>query len=522
MMDKGMSHDSISHIAEKEQPSAPNSIDDLRIAVGQARAVQEEWGATPLKKRIKQVLQIRRFIVDHIDELADVISADNGKTRVDAMATECVAMAMAISYYCRKAPEFLRDQKISPGNLLMANKRSVLTLVPYGVVGIISPWNYPASIPFSEIIPALLAGNAVIFKGASETQAVSRFLWRSIEAADLPEGLFHHINMPGRIAGDAFLDAGIDKLFFTGSVSVGKYLMQKASATLTPVSLELGGNDPMIVCEDADLYRAAKGAVWAGLQNAGQSCGGVERIYVDRRIYAPFLDELKTGVEALRVGPDSNFDMDIGRMTTGRQLEAVNRHVSDALDKGATVFARSDPPEGTQGLFLPCLVLTDVHHGMLLMKEETFGPVLAVMPFDSIDEAVSLANDSDLGLTASVWSKDSSKAKKIARRLLAGAVTINDHLMSHGLAETPWGGFKNSGIGRTHGRPGFAEMTRPRVIVNDIMPRVRRNFWWHPYSRKLYEGLRGITRLLYGRGPIERLRGAVALLKIFPRTFRRT
>ena len=521
-METTTSFDTNSNNEAKKQATPVHSIDDLRGAVLQARAVQETWATVPLKQRTKRVLQMRRFLVDHIDELADVIAADNGKTRVDAMAAECVAMTMAISYYCRKAPGFLRDKKISAGNLLMINKRSVLTQVPYGVVGIISPWNYPASIPFSEIIPALLAGNAVIFKGASETPAVSDFISRCIKSADLPRGLFHHINMPGRIAGDAFLEAGIDKLFFTGSVSVGKYLMKKASETLTPLSLELGGNDPMIVCEDADLYRAAKGAVWAGLQNAGQSCGGVERIYVHKAAYVPFLDELKREVEALRIGLPSHFDTDIGEMTTSRQLAAVNRHVEDALEKGATVFARSEPPDNIQGRFLPCLVLTDVHHEMLLMKEETFGPVLGVMPFEHIDEAVALANDSDLGLTASVWSRNTSKARGIARRLMAGAVTVNDHLMSHGLAETPWGGFKNSGIGRTHGHLGFAEMTRPRVIINDALPGVRRNFWWHPYSRKLYDGLRGITWLLYGRGLMQHLRGAVALLKVFPRTFRKT
>lgn len=507
---------------EKKDTSAVNTIDDLRSAIRRARSAQAVWADTPLKKRIGHVLKMRAFLVENLDELASVISADNGKSRVDAMVTECVAMVMAAGYYCKKAPEFLRDQKIPPGNLLMMNKRSVITQVPFGVVGVISPWNYPASIPFSEIIPALLPGNAVIFKGASETQATSRFLCRCIEAANMPEGVFHHINMPGRIAGDAFLESGIDKLFFTGSVSVGRYLMKKASETLTPLSLELGGNDPMIVCEDADLYRAAKGAVWGGLQNAGQSCGGVERIYVHERVYGPFLNELKREVEALRIGPDSDFNTDIGEMTTLRQVEAVNRHVAEALEKGATVFARSDPSCGTRGKFLPCLVLTDVHHDMLLMKEETFGPVLGVMSFNDTDEAVALANDSDLGLTASVWSKDTAKAKAIARRMMVGVVTINDHLMSHGLAETPWGGFKNSGIGRTHGRLGFAEMTRPRVIVNDILPGVRRNFWWHPYSRELYEGLKGIIGLLYGQGPARRLKGVFALMKVFPRTFRKS
>lgn len=496
-----------------------NTIDELRDAVAKARLVQGAWAMTPLKKRIEHIIKIRNYLVDHLDELAQTISEDNGKTRIDALMTEAVPMTMAVSYYCKKAPDFLKDKKIATGNILFSNKKSFITQMPFGVVGIISPWNYPASIPFSEIVPALLAGNAVIYKGASETQVVGHLIKKCIEAACLPDSVFNYVNMPGSVAGDAFLEAGIDKLFFTGSVTVGKYLMKKASEKLTPVSLELGGNDPMIVCEDADLYRAATGAAWAGLQNAGQSCGGVERIYVHRNVYAKFLALLKKQVELLRIGLDRNFNTDIGAMTTKRQMDTVNRHVSDALEKGATIFARSDPPQNLKGQFMPCLVLTDVNHNMLVMKDETFGPILAVMPFNSIDEAIKLANDSHLGLTASVWSKDSKNAIAIGRRIMAGAITINDHLVSHGIAETPWGGFKKSGIGRTHGALGFAEMTQPQVIVNDIMPGVRKNFWWHPYSKELYEGAKGTVYFLYGKNISQKIKGLAALMKVFPRTF---
>ncbi len=295
--------------------------------------------------------------------------------------------------------------------------------------------------------------------------------------------------------------------------------MKKAAERLTPVSLELGGNDPMIVCDDADLYRAAGGAVWAGLQNAGQSCGGVERVYVHKSVYQEFLSLLKEQIESLRVGPDVDFNSDIGAMTTKRQMDTVNRHVKDALEKGATIFAQSQSPENPEGQFLPCTVLTNVNHDMLVMKEETFGPILCVMSFDSIDEAIKLANDSHLGLTASVWSKNHGKAMAIGRKIMAGAITINDHLVSHGIAETPWGGFKESGIGRTHGALGFAEMTQPQVIINDTMPFVRKNFWWHPYSKELYEGTKGIAYFLYGKNLSQKMKGLAALMKVFPRTF---
>jgi acyl-CoA reductase-like NAD-dependent aldehyde dehydrogenase len=497
-----------------------NTVDDVRKAVQKARAAQVLWAAMPVKKRVKHMKKIRDHIIRNIDEISEIIARDNGKTRADALIAEVVPSTMAISFYCRKAASFLRDRKLPLGNIAFINKRSRIARVPFGVVGIISPWNYPFAIPFSEIIMALLAGNAVVFKAASETQVVGYALKECITAAGLPEGVFTYLNMPGSLAGDAFLECGVDKLFFTGSVPVGKYLMKKAAETLTPVSLELGGNDPMIVCDDADLKRAAAGAVWAGLQNAGQSCGGVERIYVDRKVYFPFLALLKEAVEKLRVGYDSDHNMDIGAITTRRQMDTVRLHIEEALKKGAIIFAQSKCPAGEQGQFLPCTVLTEVKHDMLVMKDETFGPVLGVMPFETVDEAIALANDSYLGLTGSVWSKNRKKAMCIARKIQAGAITINDHLMSHGLPETPWGGFKQSAIGRSHGDIGFAEMTEPQVLVDDMLPFARKNMWWHPFSKNIYEGLKGLAQMLYSKNPFLRLKGMIWLVRVFPRTFK--
>ena len=277
--------------------------------------------------------------------------------------------------------------------------------------------------------------------------------------------------------------------------------MKKASENLTPLVLELGGNDAMIVCEDADLYRAACSAV-GGHAKRGQSCGGVERIYVDRKIYHEFLAVLKERVEGLRVGDGKCPVRDIGAMTTRKQMQTVQQHIDDALSKGAKIFAQSKCPQNCEGNFMPCTVLTDVDHSMLVMKDETFGPVVGVMPVENMEQAIALANDSNLGLTCSVWSKNRKRAVQIGRRVMAGAVMINDHLMSHGLAETPWGGFKESGIGRTHGDIGFAEMTQPQVIVDDIlsaMPFVRRNFWWQPFEKLQYDGMKGLIDLFHGK-----------------------
>lgn len=499
-----------------------NTVEDVVTAVKNARLAQPAWQALPVKRRAKYVMKFAEYIQKHSTELAETISRDNGKTVVDAMFTEVAPAALATGYYCKNAARFLKDRKLRSGNLILMYKRSRIVRVPYGVVCIISPWNYPFSIPFSEVVMALLAGNAVILKTASETQAVGHALKACVEYADLPEHVFTYINLPGSVAGDAFIDAGIDKMFFTGSVATGKYLMKKASERLTPLVLELGGNDAMIVCEDADLYRAACGAVWAGMQNAGQSCGGVERIYVDKKVYDEFLAVLKERVEALRVGEGTLPTSDVGAMTTRKQMKTVREHIDDALARGAKIFAQSNVPDDMKGQFMPCVVLTDVDHTMLTMREETFGPVVAVMPFETIDEAVALANDSNLGLTASVWSKDRKKAARIGRRIMAGAISINDHLMTHGLAETPWGGFKESGIGRTHGEIGFAEMTQPQVIVDDLlatMPFVRRNFWWHPREQRQYDEAKGIIDAFYARGFRQRLGGLMRLSRAFVGTF---
>jgi succinate-semialdehyde dehydrogenase/glutarate-semialdehyde dehydrogenase len=496
------------------------SLQELEQIISQAKVAQKSWSKLDPRERVTHMLRVRDYLVQHAEKISEVISKDNGKTRVDALATEVLPAAMAVDYYSKHAKKFLKTRYICPGNILLLNKFSKIVRIPYGVVGVISPWNYPFSIPFSEVVTALLAGNAVVVKTASETQWVGRILERCFLAAELPQGIFNYVNIPGRLAGSAFLKNGIDKLFFTGSVAVGKQLMAEASRTLTPLVLELGGNDAMLVCEDADLFRATSGAVWAGFQNSGQSCGGVERLYVHEKVYDSFVQLLKKKVEALRIGFDEDFKADIGAMTTEGQVSTVKSHLEDALAKGALVYARSAPPEGQgSSTFFPAMVVTEVNHDMLIMQEETFGPLVGVMKVKDMDEAVALANDSQFGLTGSVWSGNRRRAETLARQIQAGVVTINDHLFSHGLAETPWGGVKQSGIGRSHGAIGFDELTQPQVIVHDIMPFARQNIWWHPHGKKIYEGLLGAIRFLYSRSIPQRTEGFYHLLKILPRYF---
>lgn len=503
--------------------SAQHTVPQVREALQRAHEAQHSWSALDLAQRVVYLRRVADYLLDHVDEVAEVISRDVGKTRLEALATEIVTSVAGARYYLRNARRMLRPRRLRGGSLLFFNKRNTLHRVPLGVVGIISPWNYPLGIPMHEIVPALLAGNTVVFKTAPETLRVGSTIEETFSQAGLPEGVFTHINLAGEVLAKLFLQpGGVDKLFFTGSVAVGKELMAKAAETLTPVSLELGGNDAMLVCADANLERAVNGSIWAGLQNSGQSCAGVERIYVHQAIYEPFTRLLRERVAELRLGPDSAHDVDVGAMCTQRQVARVHRQVSEALAQGATVLVQVPvPEEHAAGNFLPITVLTDLSHEMEIMREETFGPVLCVMSVHDMDQAVALANDSSLGLTGSVWSRDTRHAVDLGRRIHAGVITVNDHLISHGIAETPWGGFKESGIGRGHGEFVFDEMTEPQAVVEELLPFARRNVFWHPYGAEVYRGLLGALQALYGRGVGKRLRGLLHFARIVPRMFRR-
>jgi acyl-CoA reductase-like NAD-dependent aldehyde dehydrogenase len=314
------------------------------------------------------------------------------------------------------------------------------------------------------------------------------------------------------------LEAGVDKIFFTGSTQTGKDMMAHAAARLVPVVLELGGNDPMIVLSDANLDRAAAGCLWAGFSNAGQSCAGVERVFVEAGAYDGFRDRLAVRVRSLRVGADSDFDVEVGSLTSADQKRKVEALVSDAMRKGARVVAQTGP---SSGLFHPLLILEDADGTMDAMCEEIFGPVIALQKVRNEEEAIESANDSRYGLSASVWSRSRRRARRVAGRLRAGSVTLNDHLMSHGMAETPWGGFGDSGIGRSHGELGFDEMTLPRVIVDDWLHRAPRNMWWYPHNRSVYEGLKGAIVALRGKGLFRRAAGLGRLVRTWMRSFRK-
>lgn len=490
---------------------ANTNMNEFPQIVEKARIAQQAWQQKSYKQRRVHIEKMRRFIVDNGDRIAKVISDENGKTPQDALLAEVIPSALACGWYGKNAAKVLKPKSRAMGSILFMQKRSKMIHLPLGVVGIISPWNYPLSIPFGEIVMGLMAGNAVILKVAAATPNVGKLIEEIIAAGELPDGLFAHVVGSGGAVSTAMFDNRLDKVFFTGSVPTGKQLMAQAAPTLTPLSLELGGKDAMVVLASANLERAANGAAWAGYQNAGQSCGAVERIYVAAEVYDEFLSLLKTKTEALRHGKGQQpGDIDIGAMTTRKQMETVQHQLDDAVSKGAVIEAQSQAGDVEGGTFLPATLITNVSNDMEVMREETFGPILPVEKFSSLDDAIARANDCTMALTASVWGK-TSEAKKVAERLVGGVVTVNDHLMTHGMSELPWGGPKESGLGRTHGPEGLLEMTRPQAISWDMMPGYK-NLWWYPQNAESYNNLLAALKMGNASNPVSFLAAAIKVI----------
>jgi succinate-semialdehyde dehydrogenase/glutarate-semialdehyde dehydrogenase len=363
---------------------------------------------------------------------------------------------------------------------------------PLGVVGIISPWNFPWAIPLGEVVMALMAGNAVVLKPSELTPLTGLKIKDVFSRAGLPEGLLHVVTGEGA-TGAALVDAGVDKIMFTGSVATGKRVAEQAARNLIPVVLELGGKDPMIVLEDADLETAASAAVWGAFSNSGQACASVERLYVHESIAPQFIERITAETRALRQNRGTTENTDIGAMSSERQLSIVEEHVKDAINQGARALTGGARNEGLEGPFYQPTILTNVNHKMMVMREETFGPVLPLMTFKTEDEAVSLANDSVFGLTASVWTRNVTRGRRVALRLEAGTVMVNEVLYTHGVAQTPWGGVKQSGLGRTHGRLGLLELVTPQHVHVNRLGWIR-DLWWFGYTPHAASLFRGFAR----------------------------
>ncbi len=483
------------------------SAEDVAAAVNRARAVQPVWNGTAVQERVVVLREFQRRLNDKRSKIARTITSEAGKPLVEGLLTEIVVVLDAARFYAENAYAFLREQSIPHGNLAMKTKSGKIVREPHGVIGIISPWNYPFSIPATESLAAIVAGNAVVLKPSEFTSLTALALADLLYESGIPRDVFQVVVGDGA-TGSSLVNANIEKLIFTGSVATGKRIAASAAARLLPVVLELGGKDPMLVLDDADLDVASSGAVWGAFVNAGQACLSVERCYVHRSVYKPFLEACVSKANRLRVGNGMDAQTDVGPLIHERQVETVEFHVENARSRGARVLTGGSRLTNLGRNFYAPTILADVTHEMFIMREETFGPVLPVTPFDSDEEAVNLANDSAYGLAASVWTKDRARGEALARRIHAGTVMINDAVSCFGISEAPHGGVKASGLGHTHGRFGLEEMVRIKYLDSDRLPSIKK-VWWYGYGEEFTRQMQGFVDLMFDQKWSSRLRGAL-------------
>ncbi len=458
--------------------------------------VQPFWAALTLDDRARYMRRAVDVLLADLDEIADLLTNEQGKPRVESYTMELLPTVDSLKWIADNGPRILSDEKLSMP-LFLKSKSAKLTFEPIGVVGVIAPWNYPWSIPFGEVAIALMAGNGVVLKPASLTPLIGDRIRQTFEKAGLPEGLIRTVHGGGRI-GDALVKSTAGKIFFTGSVEVGRKVGVECAKRMKGSVLELGGKDPQIVCADADLANAVSGAVWGGFANAGQTCSGIERVYVMEPVADAFLEGVVRETERLTVGDPREWTTEIGPMVSEDQAKIVTELVDDAVKNGAKKLTGGPTQlDGMKGSFIAPIVLTGVTHDMRIMKEEIFGPVLPVITVESEEEAIRLANDSEFGLGASVWTKDRAKGERMAHQIESGMVWVNDHSFSHGACQCAWGGVKDSGLGRSHSKFGFYECVNIKQLAWE--PGWTRDLWWQPYDRKLGDAIRSSAQILYSR-----------------------
>ncbi len=457
--------------------------EDVGEYLAKARKAQIEWAAQPLRERCALLLRVRDRIFERREEIVSVITRESGKPRVEAVFAELMLVLDTAGFFAKNAPKWLRPERVPHHNLALKAKSGWLLHEPQGVVVIISPWNFPFSIPFSEVAPAVVAGNAVLLKPSELTPWCGALVGELFEQAGAPEGLVQVLQGGGAI-GAALVAVGADKVFFTGSVETGRRIAEACARQLIPSVLELGGKDAMIVCADADLEIASSAAVWGGFTNCGQACLSVERIYVEQCIAGRFTELCVAKTKKLRVGPASDPDAEIGPMIRPKQLERVEQQVREAVDRGAAIVAGGNARPDLGPNYYEPTVVTNVDHSMRLMKEETFGPVLAIRAVADAGEAIRLANDSPFGLSGSVWTRDAAKGRELAGKLRAGSVMVNDVASYYGISEAPHGGSGASGWGRSHSRLGLLEMVQVKYVDVDRLPGTPKS-WWFGYNSEL-------------------------------------
>ncbi len=479
------------------------SPEDVTAVVERARRAQPGWEALGFDGRARILRRMQKWTLDHSERIIDTIVRENGKTYEDAQLAEISYVASAFGFWAKQAPKYLADEKVRSASPFVVGRKLVVRFAPIGVVGVIGPWNYPLTNSFGDCIPALAAGNSAVLKPATLTPMTSLLMREGLLECGLPEDVFQVAVGEGSSIGNALIDA-VDFIMFTGSTEVGKKVMTRAGQTLTGVAMELGGKDPMIVARDANLERAANAAVHYSMQNGGQTCISVERVYVEEPVYDEFVAKVTAKMRALRQGvPGAPGSVDVGAMTSPGQTDVVEEHVSDALAKGARAVTGGKRGHSPGGDFFEPTMLLDVDHSMECMTEETFGPTLPIMKVADLEEAVRLSNDSPYGLQASVWTADTDLGERIARRLESGVVCVNDAQLNYVALELPMGGWKDSGVGSRHGADGIRKYTKRQSLLVTRFALADKDVHMLPYKARTSKLLGRGFKLLWGRGKRE-------------------
>ncbi|MGG4488333.1 aldehyde dehydrogenase family protein [Metabacillus idriensis] len=458
-----------------------------------SKSASDTWKEKSVKERLSFIRKVKDVMLERMDEIIEVIAADTGKVKVEAVSADVMPVLDAISFLEKTAGKSLAARRVhTPVNFF--GKRSYIEYMARGTVLVISPWNYPLQLSMVPILSALAAGNSVILKPSEVTPLVGKCIEHLFKLAEFPKGLVQ-VAHGGKEVGAALVSGKPDYIFFTGSVATGKKIQEEAAKQLIPSTLELGGKDPVIVFADANIDRAAKGAAWGAFTNSGQVCMSSERIYVEQSVYAEFLEKLQNETVKLKQGTDVNDD--IGSMTYHGQIDIIKDQLEEAIAGGARLVTGTMPRDWdlSAGLFIPPTIVVDVHQNMKLVQEETFGPVVTVMPFKSEQEAIGLANDSIYGLNASVWSKDIKKAKRVVSKLVTGNAVINDVMISAANHHLPFGGVKHSGIGKYHGKDGIRVFCHEKSVLLD-RGKKKTEIQWYPYQNK-YPKIRSFLKLMF-------------------------